>query len=283
MMQIGNVNGSGNAVQAVKNAESTANKNADSASKEIQSRIANAQNKRKEISSNQKMSEEEKSNERQKIQQEISDLKRQLRQRQLEEEKEQKEADKAARKQEEQEKQARAEIIKEQQMGNAEDSSKQRGSRAAEASNDRSKENKTVERDKRAEEVKADGKSDEESRKSQREDMRKRISKGTAVEQFRMIRKANQKIAAKAEVREAEIKQDEARGADVEKKAKTQQAETERKTRRVEMVEEFMLDTKEAEGAKNQAAIGLNGRGLYTNRGTMFGNLFPADKMDVQQ
>lgn len=283
MMQIGNVNGNVNAVQAVKDVESTTGRNGDSASKEIQSRIANAQSKRQEISSNQKMSEEEKSSERQKIQQEISDLKRQLRQRQLEEQKEQKEADKTARKQEEQKKQARAEVIKEQQKGNAEGSGRQRGDRAAEVSNDRSKENKTVERDKQAEEVKADGKAEEESRKTQREDMQKRISKGAVVEQFRVVRKVSQQAAAKENVQKAEIRQDEVRGADVEKKTEAQQAETGRKTRQVEMVEEFMFETKEADKTDNQAAIGLNGRGLYTNRGTMFGNLFPADKMDVQQ
>lgn len=285
MMQIGNVNGNGNAAQAVKDTAKTLNTNTDSVSKEIQGRIASARNKRQEIASNQRMSEEEKSSERQKIQQEISDLKRQLRKQQLEEQKEQKEADKAARKQEEQEKQARAEIIKEQQGSAERSSGRERSETASETERGRSQKKAEDSRGARAEDLKADRASDEEIRKTRQEDMRKSVSKGAAVEQFRVVRKTRQQTDARASVQEAEIKQDEVRGADVEKKMKAQQAETGRKTRQVEMVEEFMFDgkAKESGGTNNQAAVGLKGRGLYTDRGTMFGNLFPADKMDVQQ
>lgn len=84
MIKIGGTNGT-NAPAG----QSGINQAADSYSREIQSRIADAQKRLQELSSDESMTLEEKMKKRQEIQQEINDLNLQLRQHQIAQRKEQ--------------------------------------------------------------------------------------------------------------------------------------------------------------------------------------------------
>lgn len=87
MMTISSATGTNNSnMQA---AGSHINRQTDSVSKNIQNQIANKQKQLQELSSNEKMSLEEKMKKRQEIQQEITTLNQQLRQHQIEQRKEQ--------------------------------------------------------------------------------------------------------------------------------------------------------------------------------------------------
>ena len=98
MVQVDKVQSVTNTAQSANTPESNpARMVTDSASKDIQSKILDAQKQRQGLSFNREMTSEEKENIRQKIQQEISDLKRELRRREAEEKKKQQEAQKAAR------------------------------------------------------------------------------------------------------------------------------------------------------------------------------------------
>lgn len=83
MIKIGGTNGTN-----IPAGQPGMNQAADSYSREIQRRIADAQKRLKELSSDESMTSEEKMKKRQEIQQEINDLNLQLRQHQMEQRRE---------------------------------------------------------------------------------------------------------------------------------------------------------------------------------------------------
>lgn len=270
MMQVSNVNAAGTAVQATKEQISTTE---DSVSKEIQGKITAAQKRRQELSSNVEMTAEEKADRRQKIQQEISDLKRELRRRQLEEQKKQQEEEKAAKAKKEQKENASKESVKEQQKSQSAQGSDRRQQDSIPGS--QSSEN-------------ADGsKAEEDVREILPGVMHKSLSMGTTVNQISILTNTAARADGTARVREAEINQDAARGADVTESKKAQRAEFEKGTRRMERVQAFMFggSGKAAESdlrAVKQTAGGVR-KGLYNNDGMMFKTNFQSVQMDLKQ
>lgn len=270
MMQIRNVNGTGNAVQAVKEQPGVT---ADSVSKDIQSKIMNAQKRRQELSSNMEMTAEEKADKRQKIQQEISDLKRELRQRQAEEKKKQQEAEKAKEAKEEQKENAFRDAIKEQQK-----------TQPAQSTNGQPEERPGADDGRRTDSRKPE----EEGRDSLPDVMHKSISTKAAVDQIRILRNTATQRDGVVRVREAEINQDGVRGADVTAQKKEQRAEIQKETRRVEQMQTFMFEgksrrTETAIGVRNHFPGGVREKGLYNNNGMMFKTNFQSVQMDMKQ
>lgn len=270
MMQVSNVNGAGSAVPAVKEQPSVT---ADSVSKDIQNKIMNAQKRRQELSSNMEMTAEEKADRRQKIQQEISDLKRELRQRQAEEKKKQQEAEKAKEAKEEQKENASRDAIKEQQK-----------TQPAQSTNGQTKDNPGAEDGRRT-----DGQKQEEDLKDTLPGvMHKSLSTEAVVNQVRIVRNTAAQRDGIVRVREAEINQDGARGADVEALKKEQRTEIQKEARRVEQMQTFMFEgkskgTEPAIGVRNHFPGGFREKGLYNNNGMMFKTNFQSVQMDMKQ
>lgn len=271
MMQVSNVNAASTAVQAAKEQISTSE---DSVSKEIQGKITAAQKKRQELSSNAEMTAEEKADRRQKIQQEISDLKRELRRRQLEEQKKQQEEEKAAKAKKEQKENASKEAVKEQ-----------RKTESAQSVNERQQDSMPGSQSSRNVEG---SKAEEDVRETLPGVMHKSLSTETTVNQIGILTDAAARADGTARVREAEINQDAARGADVSELKKAQRAEFEKETRRMERIQAFMFggSSKAAEsdlGVVKQTSGGVRGKGLYNNDGMMFKTNFQSVQMDLKQ
>lgn len=270
MMQVSNVNAAGTAVQAAKEQISTTE---DSVSKEIQGKITAAQKKRQELSSNVEMTAEEKADRRQKIQQEISDLKRELRRRQLEEQKKQQEEEKAAKAKKEQKENASKEAVRGQQKTES-----AQGANGQQDSMPGSQSSRNVDASKAEEDV----------RETLPGVMHKSLSTETTVNQISILTDAAARADGSARVREAEINQDAARGADVTEPKKAQRAELEKEARRMERIQAFMFggSSKAAEsdlGAVKQTSGGVRGKGLYNNDGMMFKTNFQSVQMDLKQ
>ncbi len=162
MMQVDNVNSTGKAVQSVKAQVSPAaeqtNSAADSVSKDIQSKIMDAQKQRQGLSFNMEMTAEEKENIRQKIQQEISDLKRELRQREAEEKKKQQEAQRAVEKKEQQQEKQSQEAVRKQQVQPVQDENSQpQKVQPTQTENDQPQNTAVAENSKRTDDSAADG------------------------------------------------------------------------------------------------------------------------------
>lgn len=269
MMQVSNVNATSNTVQTKEQPDVAV----DSVSKDIQSKIMNAQKQRQELSSNTEMSAEEKADIRQKIQQEISDLKRELRQRQAEEKKKQQEAKKAEEAEKEQKKEASREAIKEQQKTQSTQSTDGQQKNTSNSDNGRKVDSQNEEEDTR--DVQADV-------------MHKHLSTDTAVMQVRILRNTAARRDGVVRVREAEINQDAARGADVESLKKEQREDIRKETRRMERVQTFMFEgksrtTEPAVGVKNHFTGGARQKGLYSNNGMVFKTNFESVQMDLRQ
>ncbi len=270
-MQVSNVNAMGNHVQAVKQQPDVA---VDTVSKEIQGRIMNAQKRRQELSSDMEMSAEEKADIRQKIQQEISDLKRELRQRQAEEKKKQQEAQKAAEAEKQQKESAARDTVKEQQKTqSAQETDNRQQENLAGSGNDRNA---------------AIREAEEDDRKELPDVMVKSMSTASTVGQVRIVTNVAAQAESSVRVREAEINQDAARGADVEGLKKEQREAAMQKARYTQRVQSFMFEGKSnaAEsdaGNVKQIAGGFRGKGLYGNSGMMFKTNFQSVQMDLRQ
>lgn len=269
MMQVSNVNGTGTNVQAVKEQPSVT---VDSVSKDIQSKIMNAQKQRQELSSNTEMTAEEKADKRQKIQQEISDLKRELRQRQAEEKKKQQEAEKAKEAKEEQKKQASRDAIKEQQEAQPAQSTNGQQENMPGADNG----------------SRTDSQKPEEGRGTLPDVMHKSISTEATVKQVRILKNTNMQRDGIIRIREAEINQDGLRGADAEALKKEQRTEIQKETQRMEQMQAFMFGgrskgTEPIIGVWEHSAGGSRAKGLYNNNGMMFKTNFQSVQMDMKQ
>lgn len=274
MMQVSNVSAAGNTVQAVKTVKEQPSTATDSVSKDIQNKIMDAQKQRQELSSNMQMTAEEKADRRQKIQKEISDLKRELRQREAEEKRKQQEAEKAAEAKKERKEEASKEAVKEQQKSQSAQNADGRKENVPGSDNGRKTD---------------DQKAEEERRENLPKVMHKGISKAAAVEQVRIVRKTAAQRDGAASVREAEISQDAARGADVESLRKEQRQEIQKEARRMEQIQTFMFGGKNSkavdadEGVVKQFSGGVRGKGLYSNSGMMFKTNFQSVQMDLKQ
>ncbi len=274
MVQVDKVQSVTNTAQSANTSESNpARMVTDSASKDIQSKILDAQKQRQGLSFNREMTSEEKENIRQKIQQEISDLKRELRRREAEEKKKQQEAQKAAKAQEEQKEKESKETVKEQQS-----------TKPAQDVNGQTQESVS-----RPDNVNGtSGLQTEENKGLLPDGMQKVISAGASVRQFRTVRSAASKNDAAARMREMEMKQDEVRGADVQGLKKEQRADLQKETKRMETVQSFMFEgtnktMEPSSGVWEPVPVGLRGKGLYNNNGMMFRNNFQSVQMDLKQ
>ena len=272
MMQIGNVNSTGNSMQV---ANAQASSEVDSVSKDIQSKIMNAQKQRQDLLSNREMTAEEKSNKRQKIQQEISDLKRELRQYQAEQKKKQQEEDQAAKTKKEQKERESDEAVKKQQRRNqlAEDVKGQQSENVQES--DRSQKSSRTEIDQENKEMQPNG-------------LHKIIISDSSIKQFQAMSNAVAQMDKKIRIQDAEIKQDAARGTDVKNIKKEQRAELQKEAHRMEAVQTFMFKVKYkapeiSAGKGNQFARSVMRKGLYSDHGTMSGSSLQAIQMDVKQ
>lgn len=270
-MQVSNVNAIGSHVQAPKRQPEVA---VDTVSKEIQSRIMDAQKRRQELSSDMEISAEEKADIRQKIQQEISDLKRELRQRQAEEKKKQQEAQKAAEAERERKESAARDTVKEQQKAQpAQETDYRQQENASGSDNDRKAAIREAEEDNRKELPGA---------------MVKSMSSESAARQARIVTNVAAQAESSVRIREAEINQDAARGVDVEELKKEQQEAVEQKSRYTQRMQSFMFDGKSKApdtdaGAVKQISGGFRGKGLYGNSGMMFKTNFQSVQMDMRQ
>lgn len=270
-MQVSNVNAMGNQVQAVKEQPAVA---VDTVSKEIQNRIMSAQKRRQELSSDMEMSAEEKADVRQKIQQEISDLKRELRQRQAEEKKKQQEAQKAAEADRQQKESAARDTVKEQQK-----------TQSTQETDNRRQENMPGSDNDRKEAVRE---AEEDNRKELPGVMQKSMSTASTAKQVRIVTNVAAQAESNVRIREAEIRQDAARGADVEGLKTEQRKEVEKNTRHMQRMQSFMFEGKSraAEsdaGFVKQISSGFRGKGLYGNSGMMFKTNFQSVQMDMRQ
>ncbi len=266
MMQVSNASSAGNAVQSVKEQMNAA---PDTASKEIQGRIMDAQKRRQDLSSDTNMTAQEKESKRQKIQQEISDLKRELRQRQAEEKKKQQEERKAEQVKEEQKKHAYRENIKEQQA-----------SKQAQETDGRQREDIASPDSSRQ--------ADAEGQEALVGVMHNSMSKDAAFAQMQIVRNVAAQAEGTVRIREAEITQDAARGVDVEARRQEHMEGIEKDARRMERMHAFMFEgtsrtADAAEGAVKQVSGSSRGKGLYNNIGMMFKTNFQSVQMDMRQ
>lgn len=266
MMQVSNASSAGNAVQSVKEQMNAA---PDTASKEIQGRIMDAQKRRQDLSSDTNMTAQEKESKRQKIQQEISDLKRELRQRQAEEKKKQREERKAEQVKEEQKKHAYRENIKEQQA-----------SKQAQETDGRQREDIASPDSSRQ--------ADAEGQEALVGVMHNSMSKDAAFAQMQIVRNTAAQAEGTVRIREAEITQDAARGVDVEARRQEHMEGIEKDARRMERMHAFMFEgtsrtADAAEGAVKQVSGSSRGKGLYNNIGMMFKTNFRSVQMDMRQ
>ena len=266
MMQVSNASSAGNAVQSVKEQMNAA---PDTASKEIQGRIMDAQKRRQDLSSDTNMPAQEKESKRQKIQQEISDLKRELRQRQAEEKKKQQEERKAEQVKEEQKKHAYRENIKEQQA-----------SKQAQETDGRQREDIASPDSSRQ--------ADAEGQEALVGVMHNSMSKDAAFAQMQIVRNTAAQAEGTVRIREAEITQDAARGVDVEARRQEHMEGIEKDARRMERMHAFMFEgtsrtADAAEGAVKQVSGSSRGKGLYNNIGMMFKTNFRSVQMDMRQ
>lgn len=268
-MQVYNVNAAGSNVRATRERPDVSG---DSASKDIENKIMNAQKQRKELSSNMEMTAAEKVKQRQKIQQEISDLKRELRQRQAEEKRKQQEADRAEKIKEENNKAAfRAET------------KGQHDSRIAQDTDGKKK---------NVNELNNGGKEERREAEEERKDMlpgmiHKSLSKESAMNQAHIVANTSAKMERAVRVREAELNQDAARGADVEALKKEHQKEIQKEALRMEQMQTFMLEggnkADSETGTVKQFSGNVRGKGLYNNSGAMFKTNFQSVQMDTKQ
>ncbi len=275
-MQVDNVKSSEKTVQPVKSQTSPAadqvNAAADSVSKDIQSKILDAQKQRQGLSFNMEMTAEEKENIRQKIQQEISDLKRELRQREAEEKKKQQEAEKAIAREEEQREKAAQETARkeQQQVQTATEDTKQQQSISV-TGNGRPTEH--TETDGEVREILPGG-------------MHKIISTNSSIQQFRIVKNAIAKNDSASRIQEAESSQDTARTADTGSLKKEQES-VQKETQRMETVQKFIFGNQNNKASESASAAGNFGtgakeHGLYNNDGVLFPKYFQSIQMDVR-
>ncbi len=271
MMQVSNVKTEGSTSQA---ASRQANAAVDTVSKDIQSKILNAQKQSRGLSFNMEMTAEEKENIRQKIQQEISDLKRELRQRQLEEERKEQEAKKALEKEEQQETASQEAVRKERQKTQSvqEENGRQQDDMSGSKSSQKGSELDT----------------DREDRNILHRGMQKMISADSMVRQYRAVRNIAAQNDKAVRVREQEMRLDEVRGSDVEAVKKEQKADMQKETRRMEMMQTFMFEgksrtTEPAAGIAKPQPIIARGKGLYDNNAMLFRTNFQSVEFDLRQ
>ncbi len=268
-MQVSNVNAMGNHVQTAKEQPEVA---VDTVSKEIQGRIMNAQKRRQELSSDMEMSAEEKADVRQKIQQEISDLKRELRQRQAEEKKKQQEAQRAAEAERERKKSTAQDTVKEKQK-----------TQSVQETDNRQQDNQSGSEDGSKAAVRE---VEEDNREAKPGVIQKSLSTQSTLRQVRIATNVAAQAEGNVRIREAEINQDAARGADVESLKKEQREAVRQKAHYTQQVQSFMFEGKSnaAEaGTVKQISGGFRGKGLYGSSGMMFQADFQSVQMDMRQ
>lgn len=291
-MQVDHVNAKGNAVPPAKAQASPAadqtNAATDSVSKDIQSKIVNAQKQRQGLSFNMEMTAEEKENIRQKIQQEISDLKRELRQREAEEKKKQQEAQRALEKKEEQQEKESQEAVREQQqkIQPAQDDGRQQQKVKSSQDENRQPENTSVSENNRPADVSA---ADGEVREILPGGMHKILSTNSSVTQFRIVRNSAAQNEKAARIQEAEINQDAVRGTETDDLKKDQLKSIQKETQRMETVQKFIFGNSNNRSVSSAIGSGTNfsnsakENGLYNSNGTMFQNYIQSIQMDVRQ
>ena len=119
--------------------------------------------------------------------------------------------------------------------------------------------------------------------------MHKRVSREAAVRQTQILNNATVKREAAARIRESEIKQDAARGADTEALKKELRADVQEEARRAEQMQSFMFEGRSRkpadadEGFVNQISGSFRGKGLYDNGGSMLKTNFQSVQMDLRQ
>ena len=217
----------------------------DTVSKNLQSKILDAQKQRQELSANHEITAEEKISQRQKIQQEISDLKRQLRQHEMEQKQEQQKDDLAAQEKDEQKKA----LTKEQQQASS-----------------------TDDRDKNADTAKTEDK----SRNRLKQTAKGVVSTQAFEEQSRIENSATAKREGRVRLLESEIRQDNARGSDTkQKKAQLNSIRQKEKimdtARQSIMLGNSQTSTESAKAAKQSAD---NSKRLYNSKGILVGSSF---------
>lgn len=267
MMQVSNVNAAESARQVSREQISATE---DSVSKEIQGKITAAQKQRQELSSNTEMTAEEKADRRQKIQQEISDLKRELRRRQLEEQKKQQEEEKAAKAKKEQKEDAAKESVRKQQR-----------TQPGQSANGRQDNMPGADSERNAESAKAE----EDVRETLPGIMHKSLSTKATVNQIGIVRNTAAQAEGAARVRESEINQDAARGADATDARKEQRAQLQKEVLRLGQMQSFMFggSAKAEAGVVKQTSGSVGAKGLYNNGGMMFKTNFQSVQMDMRQ
>ncbi|MEY8391302.1 hypothetical protein AALA98_08005 [Lachnospiraceae bacterium 45-W7] len=246
----------------------------DSVSKELQSKILDAQKQRQGLSFNMEMTAEEKENIRQKIQQEISDLKRELRQREAEEKKKQQETEKAiARKEEQQEKAAQETARKQQQKVQPAQEEKEQQQSISVADNGKPAENAGT---------------DGEVREILPGGMHKIISTHSSIQQFRIVKNVIAQNDSASRIQETELHQDAARTADTNNLKKETRESVQKETQRMETVQKFIFGNQNNKAAESTSATGnrfsgnAKENGLYDNTGVLFPKYFPSIQMDVR-
>lgn len=290
MMHVDNVKSTGNAVQPAKAqispAAEQANTVADSVSKNIQSKIMDAQKQRQGLSFNMEMTAEEKENVRRKIQQEISDLKRELRQREAEEKKKQQETQRAVEKKEQQQDKESQEAARKQQIQTTQDENNQQQKVQPTRDEKEQQQNTAVTRtSKQTEDSTADG----EVREILPGGMHKIISTNSSVQKYQIVKNAVAQNDSAARVQEAEMNQDAVRGAETDSLKKDQLEAVQKETQRMETVQNFIFGNSNNRAAESLIGTGnhfsSNAResGLYSNNGMLFQNYFQSIQMDVRQ
>lgn len=289
-MQVDNVNSTGKAVQSVKAQVSPAaeqtNSAADSVSKDIQSKIMDAQKQRQGLSFNMEMTAEEKENIRQKIQQEISDLKRELRQREAEEKKKQQEAQRAVEKKEQQQEKQSQEAVRKQQVQPVQDENSQpQKVQPTQTENDQPQNTAVAENSKRTDDSAADG----EVREILPGGMHKIISTNSSVRQFQIVKNAVAQNNGTARIQEAELNQDAVRGSEVDDLKKDQLKTMQKETQRMETVQQFIFGNSNNRATGSVIGTGTNfsnvskENNFYNSDGKMFQNYFQSIQMDLRQ
>lgn len=211
----------------------------DAETKNLESKIMDAQKRQKGLNSDRDMTAEERSSARQEIQREISELRRQLRQRQAEQKKEQQKDDKTA--------EERKERLK------SENTDDTKG-------------------------VIYEGRSADSLKDEREEDNQKDapVTKEAAMKQIRMVVNADTKIDGKIRVIEAEEKQDSiGKTGNIDKKSRLD--DVRKRSQRVEIAQKAMFGEKDKKSDKNVGSMKRfydddRYKGLYNNKGMMIPN-----------
>lgn len=314
MMQVANVNkSSGKTLQSPK---SLAKPITDTVSKDIQSKIMDAQKQRQGLSFQTELTSEEKDSIRRKIQQEISDLKRELRQREAEEKQKLQEEEKAAERKTQQQEAASQEAVKEQQRKthpaqntnepqqktqsaqNAKETQQkyQNTQSAQNAKEPQQKYQNTLGTKQQQDNIPDSGArretnastTDGEVREILPGGMHKIISNNSNIQQFRIIRNTAAQTDASVRIQEAEMNSDSVRGADLESHKKELQQSLLKETKRRETMQGFMFGESQktspsAAGIKNHFFRGSETNSLYGSNGALFKNNFQSIQLDIRQ